>query len=83
MVARWGLPGESCFSWFRGTNDECAKWVASMEKDWKSMGNVQVVRTAILSEKEAAQVRWRDGTKTFPMDDAYARGIDVWRSKVG
>lgn len=65
MLVRIGLPGNSYHTYERfATRAECEAWA----KTRLSRGDLPFdARYSILTEKEAAKCRYRDGSKCYPV----------------
>lgn len=76
MVARINLPGSRHHTWFRGTKAECWEWIEKKieEKQNECGGNwigacgPAAFGGGIITEKEAANCRYLDGTKCYPRE---------------
>ena len=74
MIAVIGLPGSVHHKWARFHDKKRAEeWLDlhSREISRRGLGHPP---TDILSEKRAARVRFRDGTKVYPVSDLYLLG---------
>jgi len=79
MIARFGLPGSSLFSWRHvATRSEGEAWLdAHLSELGESQGTLSARRQSdVLTEKEAANYRWQDGTKIYS-DPAEHTALEV------
>ena len=68
MFAVIGIPGESIhrYRWFpRGARTEAEEWLKQEFAAIRRLSPQTVPVTRILSDREAARVRWRDGMRVY------------------
>lgn len=68
MFAIIGIPGESIhrYRWFpRTARKEAEKWLEQEFTSIRRLSPQTVPVTRILSDREAARVRWQDGTRVY------------------
>ena len=67
MIGHYGIPGESKFRWERfNRRREAENWVVQLFEEARQEGFPQGIPiTGVLTEKEAARCRWRDGRKIY------------------
>lgn len=71
MIAIVGIPGSTHHTWQRcATRAEAAAWI---ERTWQRVREINPalgdLPTEIVSEREAASRRWRDGTRIYRTTD--------------
>ena len=59
MIARINVPGSFDHGWLRGTKSECLAWIGRFKTTDRA-------RCTLLTEKQAAKIRYRDGRKVYP-----------------
>lgn len=69
MVALIEYPGSSNFQYKIGTKKQCLAWLKSQEESTEY--NRVIIRThRVISNKEAAKMRWRNGFKVINFSNA-------------
>ena len=68
MIATIGLPGGAHHRWTRvKTRKEAAIWLEKAQDRLEARNRAAHPQpTCVLTEKEAARVRWQDGSKVYP-----------------
>jgi hypothetical protein len=71
MIARYGLPGESKFTWQRfSSRKQAQEWIDGKFDEAQSNGFPQgIPRCEVLTEKTASKCRWKDGRRIFVRDE--------------
>ena len=69
MIAIIGLPGSRHHNWERfGTRAECEKWIEDFGREYFAVETAAYPQpTRIMSEKDAAKIRYRDGRRCYPV----------------
>ena len=74
MVAVFGLPGSSHHHWKRvGTRKQGDAWLSEFRDAYEALGETLAAQSQperVLTEREASQIRYRDGACCYPRDGA-------------